>query len=72
MDRTEAYQCVRDGAASWSDSSYDHIQINQKGALRLRGLSCRVGEVLAVAVRKKEWWARLMLSQITGRIVEAT
>ncbi len=58
---------VRDGAAVWADSYYDRITVNRRGALRLRGLSCRVGGPLAVAVREKQSWALLMLSQITGR-----
>lgn len=58
---------VRDGAAEFSDSSYDRITVNQQGALRLRGLSCRVGELLTIAVRQKLSWAEVMLSDIERR-----
>lgn len=55
---------VRDGAASWSDSTYSRIVVNQQGALRLRGLSCRVGEALARDVRADKGYARVMLAHI--------
>ncbi len=58
---------VRDGAAVFSDRSYDRITVNRRGALCLRGLSCRVGETLAVAARRKFSWAEVMLGDIERR-----
>lgn len=55
---------VRDGAATWANQSYDRIIVNQQGALRLRGLSCRVGETLARDVRADKGYARVMLAHI--------
>lgn len=58
---------VRDGAAEWSDSTYTQITVNQQGALRVRGLSCRVGEVLARDVRADKGYGRVMLAEILDR-----
>jgi len=58
---------VRDGAAVWSDSTYSKILVNQQGALRLRGLSCRVGPELAEQFRRdrnKQGWAAVASSLI--------
>ena len=55
---------VRDGAAVWTDNSYEQITVNQQGALHLRGLSCRVGETLARDVREDKGYARVMLAHI--------
>lgn len=58
---------VRDGAATWFDSSYNQITVNQQGALRMRGLSCRVGPELAKQVRRdenREGWATVAHSLI--------
>lgn len=64
IHRHEAAAIVRDGGGDWSDFSYDRVRLNQKGALILRSLSCRVGAPLAIAVLKKESWAEVMLSDI--------
>lgn len=64
LPRPEAAVMVRDGAATWTDHSYDRITVNQQGALRLRGLSCRVGETLARDVRTDQGYARVMLAHI--------
>lgn len=58
---------VRDGAAGWTDSTYNQILVNQQGALRLRGLSCRVGPEIAEQFRRdknKEGWATVARSLI--------
>jgi hypothetical protein len=58
---------VRDGAAEFSDSSYDRITVNQQGALRLRGLSCRAGAELSEEFRRdknKNGWAAVAVSLI--------
>jgi hypothetical protein len=60
LARPDAAVMVRDGAATWSDSTYSRILVNQQGALRLRGLSCRVGPELAEEFRRdknKQGWA---------------
>jgi hypothetical protein len=67
MARPEAAAMVRDGAALWSDPTYDQITVNQQGALRLRGLSCRVGPELAEQFRRdknKQGWAAVASSLI--------
>jgi len=46
------------------------VRNRDRGIVRLcrqisaRGLSCRVGELLALAVSKREHWARLMIADI--------
>jgi len=65
--RAEAAEIVRDGAGDWLDSSYDRIRLNQRGALRMRGLSCRVGPELAKEFRRdenKEGWAAVATALI--------
>jgi hypothetical protein len=67
LPRHEAAEMVRDGAANWSDFSYSKIIVNQQGALRMRGLSCRVGPELATQFRRdenKEGWAAVATSLI--------
>ncbi len=64
LTRAEAASMVRDGGAEFTDCCYNRITLNQHGALRLRGLSCRVGEKLADDARRGAGYARVMLAHI--------
>ena len=64
LPRHDAAEMVRVGAATWKDSCYSQIQVSQKAAFVVRGLSCRIGAALAEAYYRKEGWAVVAVMQI--------
>jgi hypothetical protein len=58
----EAASLVSTGVYSWTDQSYKRIRRNFVPEIRTRGLSCRVGPILAIAVANKFEWAVVMLA----------
>ena len=67
ISRSDAIELARARMVEWikePKNSWDRgvIRLLKKG--RPFGLSCQVGEYLALAVREKRPWAELMLSEI--------
>ena len=76
ISRDEATILEHDGDVEWIK---EPVNRNEKGIVRvlkqnfsIRGLSCKVGAVLARALKAKEPWAIVMLADTQRRTLPAT
>jgi hypothetical protein len=70
LSNAEVYEAEKLNLVEWIHKPQhrrDRGVVRQIRSIGIRGLSCKLGEPLAVAVQQKELWAQVMLAHIQMR-----